>query len=143
MSPKLGEIVALRMDLIDQIDSKTSVDEALMEHIITQKGYRLAYAPEALVYNCGPREIRDFINQRRRINFGHLILKMQKNYFVSTMSYARILKAFYRSGIMRHPLDLLCLLSMEGVAKSLAHKDLLIRKNHKKWKMITSTKVFK
>lgn len=90
-SPKLGEMVAFR-NLIRQIPPDTAVDEAAIEALLTQRGLKLAYVPDALVFNKGPENIRDFLKQRRRIANGHLHLQHSQGYATSTMGPGLILK---------------------------------------------------
>jgi biofilm PGA synthesis N-glycosyltransferase PgaC len=82
--PKLGELIAFR-NIVREIPNTTAVDEASIEAIVTQAGYRIHYAADALVHNKGPETIRDFLKQRRRITAGHKHLKSTQNYQVSTM----------------------------------------------------------
>ena len=85
VSPKLGEAVAFRRVPL-RIDDRTSVDEASMEHIIRSSGLQLRYVPEAVVRNHGPETVREFIAQRTRVYQGHLSLRSQTGYQVSSMS---------------------------------------------------------
>ncbi len=90
-SPKLGELVAFRK-LADRIPEDTAVDEASIEALVTGAGYKLAYAPQAIVYNRGPETVSDFIKQRRRIANGHIHLKATKGYAPSTTGWLNTLK---------------------------------------------------
>jgi len=81
-NPKMGEMVAFRK--VFESIPQTAVDEAFIEQIVTKKGYKIAYVPEAVVYNKGPENVSDFIRQRRRIHCGHLNLKKETGYKVST-----------------------------------------------------------
>jgi cellulose synthase/poly-beta-1,6-N-acetylglucosamine synthase-like glycosyltransferase len=90
--PKLGELIAFR-NLVRRIPEDTAVDEASIEQLVTSSGYRLAYAPQAVVYNKGPATLSDFIKQRRRIANGHLHLIKTKGYAPSTTSWRQTLKA--------------------------------------------------
>jgi len=60
-------------------------------------GYQIKYVPEAIVYNKGPENIRDFLKQRRRIHAGHLALQEKENYQVSTAGLGNILAAFLQN----------------------------------------------
>lgn len=82
-NPKLGELIGFR-NVIPQIPSRSAVDEASLEALITQRGYKLAYSPTSIVHNKGPGTITDFIKQRRRIYNGHLWLARFQDYTVST-----------------------------------------------------------
>ncbi|MCP4401879.1 MAG: glycosyltransferase, partial [bacterium] len=58
--PKLGELVAFR-NIIEEIPPDTAVDEASLEAIIQEKGYKLRYVADAIVRNKGPENLRDMI----------------------------------------------------------------------------------
>lgn len=90
--PKLGELVAFRR-VFQRIPYDSAVDEASVEPLIVGQGYQLCYVPEAVVYNRGPATVSDFLKQRRRIYAGHLKVRHQQGYAVSTMSNVRILGA--------------------------------------------------
>jgi len=92
---KLGELIAFR-NIVKQIPKDTAVDEASIEAIITEAGYRIAYAEDAIVKNKGPETIRDFFKQRRRITVGHKHLKKSQGYTVSTMKLSNLLGLFNR-----------------------------------------------
>lgn len=89
--PKMGELVAFR-NVIKKIPDNTAVDEACIEAIITELGFRLKYAEDAFVYNKGVENIRDFLKQRRRIAAGHLHLRLSQGYSVSTTSWRKVLR---------------------------------------------------
>ena len=82
--PKLGEMVAFR-NVVREIPENTAVDEASIEAIVTAAGFRIEYAPTAIVRNKGAETIRDFLRQRRRVTAGHKHLHATQNYRVSTM----------------------------------------------------------
>src|SRR5262249_17414027 len=63
--PKMGEIIAFR-NVFYQIPYDSAVDEASIEPLIVGQGMKLHYSPEAIVYNCGPETLHDFLKQRRR-----------------------------------------------------------------------------
>ena len=89
--PKCGEMVAFR-NIITRIPAYTAVDEAAIESIISEAGYRLVYCPDATVYNKGPEHIRDFMRQRIRIATGHKHLQSTKGYQVASFHGWKIMK---------------------------------------------------
>jgi len=89
-TPKLGEMVAFR-SFVKRIPPESAVDEASIEAIVVERGKRLLYAPEAIVYNKGAATVRDFLKQRRRIYAGHLWLEREQSYEVSTKKVGGIL----------------------------------------------------
>src|SRR5690606_33535514 len=82
--PKMGELIAFRAD-VPQLSPTTVVDEAYIEWMTARRGQRVVYVPDALVYNRGPTTWADVFEQRRRIWAGHLWLKKDTGYEVSTM----------------------------------------------------------
>lgn len=88
--PKLGEMVAFR-NVIDDFPEDTSTDEPAIEALIVSKGYRLAYTPDAVVYNRGPERADEFLVQRRRVFAGQVRLAMRYGYFTSSLSIRLIL----------------------------------------------------
>ena len=94
--PKLGELIAFRR-VFHRIPYDSAVDEASIEPLVRGQGYRLRYVPEAVVYNRGAETIRDFLKQRRRIHAGHIKMRREQGYTVSTMSGSRILMALLRN----------------------------------------------
>lgn len=93
--PKLGELIAFR-NIVREIPNDSAVDEASIEAIITNAGYRIHYAKDAIVRNKGAETIRDFLKQRRRIMVGHKHLQMAQGYMVSTMKIRNLLGLFNR-----------------------------------------------
>ncbi len=95
--PKLGELVAFRKAVVTRIPGDTAVDEAAIEALVVRKGYRLCYVPEAVVYNRGPRTVKAYLAQRRRVYTGHLHLKKTAGYAVSSLSNLRIFSLVVRN----------------------------------------------
>ena len=83
LNPKLGEMIAFRR-VFTSIPKDSAVDEASIEAIIKSKRLKLLYVPDAIIYNKGPENWKDFIKQRRRIQNGHLWLMKMQNYKVSS-----------------------------------------------------------
>jgi len=81
--PKLGEMVAFR-SIVRRIPPDSAVDEASIEAIIHDNDLKLAYVPDAVIYNKGASTVGDFLKQRRRIFAGHIWLEKVQSYEVST-----------------------------------------------------------
>jgi poly-beta-1,6-N-acetyl-D-glucosamine synthase len=67
VQPKMGELIAFR-NVFRGLDPATLADEVQIEHGIRSVGYKVAYAPNAIVYNRGPETLREFVAQRTRWN---------------------------------------------------------------------------
>jgi poly-beta-1,6-N-acetyl-D-glucosamine synthase len=140
--PKMGELIAFR-NIFRQIPRETAVDEASIEPLIVGQGLQLHYAPDAIVYNHGPENVRDFIKQRRRIYTGHLYVKDTLGYQVSTMKGTRILRALLRSlepswsSLIWAP----AIVALEIFVRALGIYDYRVRKHNPfVWQMAESTK---
>ncbi|MFP4111446.1 MAG: glycosyltransferase family 2 protein [Candidatus Woesearchaeota archaeon] len=88
-NPKFGEMIAFKK-VFSEIPP-TSVDEEEIARIVKEKGLKGVYVPSAIVYNRGPENLLDFIEQRRRIYAGHIALR-KKGYIVATTEKLSILK---------------------------------------------------
>jgi cellulose synthase/poly-beta-1,6-N-acetylglucosamine synthase-like glycosyltransferase len=140
--PKCGELVAWR-NLFPAIPA-TPVDEAIIEAMVVAKGLKLAYAEEAMVCNCTPLSVGDFVGQRRRIWAGHVQMKRDWGYNVSTMSGRRVLRGLMGSTHWR-PKSMVWTLGaalLEQYARFLGTLDVMLwRKDHTIWDVVESTKL--
>ncbi len=141
-TPKCGEMIAFRK-LFNEIDIESPVDEASIEAEITKKNFQIEYVPEAIVQNKGPETLREFIEQRKRIHFGHLWLKKKYQYGVATNKKTILLpligSEFNKN--MKHNLWILGLILLELWSRLLAKIDFFfLKKNYTQWKPMKSTK---
>lgn len=142
ISPKLGEVVAFR-SFVKSIPFDTATDEASIEAIVTRAGFRLCYVPDAIVYNKGPENVREFILQRRRIAAGHYYLRKNEAYAVSTSSALIVLHLFAKD-LLVNPSRILWSLGaavLEVAGRALGMYDAIIRKkNPFVWEIAATTK---
>ncbi len=90
-NPKMGEVVAFRK-IFKRIPT-TGADEASIEPLIRGQGYQIRYMQNAKIYNKAPTTLREFIHQRRRNYWLHLIILHKQSYLVSTLSPKTIITA--------------------------------------------------
>jgi len=141
-TPKLGELVAFRR-VIASVPSHSAVDEAEIEALVRGQGLRLVYAPGAVVNMRGPGTVGDYLAQRRRIHAGHLQLRRQRDYAVSTMSSQHILAAIRQA---RHngtagTGTIMAAMVLEVWARQLGWWDAVVMdRDHSTWERISSTK---
>ncbi len=143
--PKLGELVAFR-NIVKEIPGDTAVDEASIEAIIIGEGYRLKYVGDAVVYNKGPENIKDFLKQRRRIAAGYLYVQQTRDYSVSTTSWKHILAPLLKEMKFgaREVLWTIGTVTLEVIGRILGYYDFYIRKrNPVVWDIAASTKEVK
>ena len=141
-NPKCGELIAFR-NFIDSIPADTAVDEAWIEKANRRNGFSMRYAEDAIVYNHGPETVSDFLKQRRRIYSGHLRLKKESGYMVSTMKTSKLLKVVpvvFDRDLKSVPFFMVALF-LEGYGHLLGTYDFYVgKKNPYIWDMIKSTK---
>jgi len=139
---KAGEMTAFRL-IFQRIPYDSAVDEASVEPVIKGQGYKTAYVPEAIVYNKGPETAADLLRQRRRIYAGHLAVRHNLGYVVSTMSGPRIAAALFRH-LDWHPRRLLWTLgvvALEMYGRWLGWRDFRTRQQkHVVWEIAQTTK---
>mgnify|MGYP001008797217 CR=1 FL=1 len=136
--PKCGEMIAFRK-VIRSIPPQSAVDEAAIEVLLRLIGYKVVYAPRAIVYNKVPETIKEFLDQRRRVYAGHQWISRTYNYNVSTMNINNVLKALLEY-LSQHPRDivpLIKLLGLECYGRLLGWIDYFIfNRNPYIWKMV-------
>lgn len=139
---KAGEMTAFRL-IFQRIPYDSAVDEASVEPVVKGQGYITAYVPDAIVYNKGPETVSDFLRQRRRIYAGHLAVRNNLGYVVSTMSAWRILGALLRRLDWR-PRQLLWtvgVVALEIYGRWLGWRDFRTRRQqHVVWEIAKTTK---
>ncbi|MBM4237860.1 MAG: glycosyltransferase, partial [Euryarchaeota archaeon] len=90
--PKTGELVAFR-NLHFQLPKGTNTDEDWIRMEMERKGYSIAYAPDAVVWNKGPETIQDFWKQRTRVNIGERYMKKRFGFTVPTWNASFLFQA--------------------------------------------------
>jgi glycosyltransferase involved in cell wall biosynthesis len=143
-APKLGELIMVRAAIVKRLPSESAVDEASLEQMVVDAGYRLAYVPEAVVHNHGPETIRDFFRQRRRIAAGHYWLRDVSGYSVSTMNVGRLVRLTMQEVASPDPkrtLYALGTIGAEVLSRGLGWLDFKSNSNkHTVWKVSETTK---
>jgi poly-beta-1,6-N-acetyl-D-glucosamine synthase len=141
--PKLGEAIAIRAALLLPMVTVCSVDEAALESTVTNAGFRLHYAPRALLANRGPSVLREYMEQRRRIAAGHYWLRATSGYTVATFPVGRSLRRALRRLSLRRPFASACYvaaIAFEAVARAQGYRDFRRGQTHAIWKMAASTR---
>jgi cellulose synthase/poly-beta-1,6-N-acetylglucosamine synthase-like glycosyltransferase len=143
-APKLGELIMVRAGIVKRLPQESAVDEASLEQLVCQAGYRLAYVPEAVVHNHGPETVRDFFRQRRRIAAGHYWLRDVSGYSVSTMNVWRLIRLTVGELSLSQPrrtLFALGTIGAEALSRGLGWIDFQTNRNkHTIWKVSETTK---
>jgi poly-beta-1,6-N-acetyl-D-glucosamine synthase len=139
--PKLGEMVAVRANLIAPMDERTAVDEASLEADATRKGFSLRYTPGAVVANRGPTTLGEYFKLRRRINSGHYWLRKTTGYTVSTFEITPVLRLAMRHitfSNLQTDASYAFTILLEGVARAVGYFDVKRSFSHAVWTRIDS-----
>jgi poly-beta-1,6-N-acetyl-D-glucosamine synthase len=142
-APKLGEVVALRASLLEPLPEDSPVDEATLEARAVAEGYVLRYVPEAVVANRGPDNLREFVNQRRRIAAGHYWLRDRTGYSVSTLDVRRVVRLALRHlalSDVRTDSSYVIAAGVEAFCRALGYFDFRRDYSHAIWKVAPSTR---
>lgn len=137
--PKCGEMVAFR-NIIHKIPPESAVDEATLEILLQIIGYKVVYAPAAVVYNKGPLNVSEFLTQRRRVYAGHEWVQYQYNYRVASMNTGELANVAleYLQVRPKQVWTMGRLVSLEILARMLGFIDYhVLGRNPYKWKMIS------
>jgi cellulose synthase/poly-beta-1,6-N-acetylglucosamine synthase-like glycosyltransferase len=90
-APKVnGTFFALRTKMITCLPHQTVSDDEYVSCCTQKKGYRVAYAPNAVVYTKDPENCRDYVAKRRRILVGHFLIRKELGYRVPTAQLSEI-----------------------------------------------------
>lgn len=142
-SPKMGELIAFRNNIVQRIIEDTAVDEFCIEWLIKNSGYKIVYILESNVYIRTPATVRDFISQRRRIAIGHLWAEQVLEYSPSTRNIWLTLRLTFEQ-LIRNPqtsISVLTAVFFEGLSRILGWYDYYIRqRNPYIWEICLSTK---
>lgn len=140
--PKCGEMVAFR-NVLPSIAYNTATDETWIIAVLSQMGYRIGYAKDALVLNKGPESLSDLASQRRRHLAGYIHLKKELNFKPKTMDnllVLRLLPSCIKFNL-KEIVFTLGVIILEVSARILANYDWYIKKrNPYIWEMAKSTK---
>lgn len=70
-----GEMFAVKEELLEQLPQEVVNDDLYIEYLVSREGSKFVYVPDAIVYMWGPTSLKELVEQRKRVNLGHLQLK--------------------------------------------------------------------
>jgi biofilm PGA synthesis N-glycosyltransferase PgaC len=137
--PKFGEFIAFR-NVLKRLHN-TSVDEECIAKEMKSLGYGCSYAQDAIVYNKGPDNLRDFLKQRRRIFCGHLELQRNHGYVAASMNPLAVARALAGSVNLKNIHYVTGAVLLECAGRILGLLDYCYRREkHYVWDIAKSTK---
>jgi len=141
-----GQLFAIRRSLCYTIPNNVVNDDAFLALRSTGRGYNVVFEPRAIVFVNPADTFRDLLIQRKRIVYGHLMLRRLTGRpprifeTCTATEKMRILSIWVRPRTKQLP-NLIVLASLELIAHLLARSDLRNGGNpHISWTMATTTK---
>jgi biofilm PGA synthesis N-glycosyltransferase PgaC len=141
-----GETIAFRKSLVRHIPPGVSADEAYVEAVVRKRSFKVAHVCNSLVFNKGSESIAEFLTQIRRHYAGHLHIKTNESYLVSSLTVegsAKIMKGLlgYLLENPRKVGDVVGYTILEGLGRILGIWDFYVRKRrYTVWSVATTTK---
>ena len=142
-----GETIAFRKSLVDHIPNEVSADEAYVEAIVGQKAFKAVQPSDSLIFNKGSENVAEFLSQIRRHYAGHLFIKNNFSYAVSSMTIkgmtkiAKELLQYIRDNPKR-VIHVVGYVLLEATGRLLGVWDFYFKKRHYRiWSVAQTTKI--
>lgn len=141
--PKLGELVMVRKEFVDQVPTVSGCDEVMLEAAVIGSGARLSYAPKAIVHNFGAAKIGEYFRTRSRNHTMHLVTHRKLHYDASTLRLRTIFGPLVNYSVQRPRrfLYVVVLLSFEVAARSRARWSFYRGESKMTWEPTQSARV--
>jgi len=143
----MGELYAFKTVLVERIPPEVVNDDAYMATLARNIGFKVAHAAKANFVLKVPSSVPDYVAQRRRVTFGHLLIKAQMGRFANiegmALDHTTILARAMIREAASHPMSMIramFLLELEVVVRLLAWLDLRTGRQHTLWNTIATTK---
>ncbi|WP_455285878.1 glycosyltransferase [[Eubacterium] cellulosolvens] len=144
----MGELYCFRTNIVRRIPAGVVNDDAYIASFVRGRGFKVVIAPGASFVTKVPSSILDYVAQRRRVTFGHLLIKARTGRFATSMEGIALnhtwtlVRALIREAASRPAsmIRALLVMELEVVAGLLAWLDLKIGRQHVLWKRIETTK---
>jgi cellulose synthase/poly-beta-1,6-N-acetylglucosamine synthase-like glycosyltransferase len=143
----MGELYCFRTSLVERIHFQVVNDDAYIATLARDKGFKVVHAAKANFVLKVPSSIPDYIAQRRRVTYGHLLIKAQMGRYANVegiaLDHTLILARAMIREAASHPMSVaraMFLLELEVVVRLLAWLDLREGRQHATWSRIATTK---
>jgi cellulose synthase/poly-beta-1,6-N-acetylglucosamine synthase-like glycosyltransferase len=144
----MGELYCFRTDIVKRIPAGVVNDDAYIATFVRSRGFKVVIAPGANFVTKVPSAIADYIAQRRRVTFGHLLIRTRTGRFATSMEgialnhTSTLVRSMIREAVTRPTsiIRALLVLELEVAAGLLAWLDSKSGKQHVPWKRIGTTK---
>jgi cellulose synthase/poly-beta-1,6-N-acetylglucosamine synthase-like glycosyltransferase len=143
----MGELYCFRTNLVGRIPPEVVNDDAYVATYARNRGFKVAHAARANFVLKVPSSIPDYVAQRRRVTYGHMLIRAQMGRFANiegmAVDHTLILGRAMTQEAATHPTSViraLFLLELEVVVRMLAWLDLRRGNRYAVWSRIATTK---
>jgi cellulose synthase/poly-beta-1,6-N-acetylglucosamine synthase-like glycosyltransferase len=140
------EAFCIRRGIVDRIPVETVNDDAYIAVSAKKQGWLIKFMPKAEISICGPKNYREYFQQRRRVIFGHYQLRRltgespQYLFQMLPMYPIRIAKLGLQIFGENDPITVATFLFTEFLVNVAAMFDSALGKTHMQWRVLPSTK---
>ncbi len=99
-----GYLFALRKGIVKEVPEEALSDDAVISHLIWGNGYRIGYAPKALVYVKYPDNFSDWLKQKKRSAGGYWQINQYAKNTPKMRTFSKEAWGFWR--IWKYPKNL-------------------------------------
>jgi cellulose synthase/poly-beta-1,6-N-acetylglucosamine synthase-like glycosyltransferase len=140
------EIFCIRKNITASIPLNAVNDDAYLALEAKKKGWLIKFEPPAQVLICGPKTVKEYFQQRRRVIYGHYQVKKMTG---ASPQHLMHLLPVYPTKVLglcswlfktQYISTLTVFIIAELAANFVAIGDTLLKKNHYQWLTLTSTK---
>lgn len=140
-----GEVIAFKKGITKELPTYIVADEAYIESLVRKNDMKALHVKDAVVYNKGPENPIEFLQQIRRHFIGHLKLRKMLGYSVSSMKIQgiSIIIRYLTRYVIKKPLKIpfcIAYVILEISGRILGTFDYITKKEYHIWKIIPSTK---
>lgn len=133
-----GEMFAVRYEVLEEIPEGIINDDLYIEYLVKKSNLSFVYVPESIVYIWGPTSLLELLEQRRRVNRGHI--QFAKKYKAQHFSLRGVIKLISILLTNCSLVDAFLFVSIEGLSRMLAFIDNLRGACLPLWKPIITSK---
>jgi cellulose synthase/poly-beta-1,6-N-acetylglucosamine synthase-like glycosyltransferase len=140
------EIYCIRKGIIERIPVETVNDDAYVALETKKRGWLINYEQQSRVLICGPKTLKEYFEQRRRVIYGHYQVRKLTGESPQHLMYLMpaLPVRVFRMGLWvvrtQDIPTLMVFILAELTANLAAIGDILLGKTHSQWRMLSSTK---
>lgn len=133
-----GEMFAVKRSILQELPENVINDDLYIEYLVEKNKMKFVYIPDAIVYIWGPEALTELLEQRRRVNLGHL--QIAGKYKAQHLSISNTMRLLSTLMMKYNPIDAVVFCFIEAFSRVIAHLDNFRGTYTTVWKMIKTSK---